>query len=154
MESSQHTQCIYRDKLGKLTNYKTLPVNPNNTIQSNLEGSKPPLTVLSSKIKRNTLIIQHLFDQAKHERGSLHITESHAYLHFLTANMGRSTSLLQHKPAQSPQTNKIMQSYELPVHTHTVIVQMDHNQIKYSQHRLSLFQQRFNFSSTILLRLL
>lgn len=28
---------------------------------------------------------------------------------------------------------------------------MDHNQIKYSQHRLSLYQQRFNFSSTILL---
>lgn len=76
MESSQHTQCIYRDKLGKLTNYKTLPVNPNNTIQSNLEGSKP-LTILSSQIKRNTQVKWHLFDQAKHLRGSLSISLNH-----------------------------------------------------------------------------
>lgn len=77
MESSQHTQCIYRDKLGKLTNYKTLPVNPNNTIQSNLEGSKPLIIVLSSQIKWNMPVKWHLFDQAMHERGSLSISLNH-----------------------------------------------------------------------------
>lgn len=82
-----------------------------------------------------------------------HITESHAYLHFLTANTGRSTSLLRHKPAQSPQTNKNMQSYELSCpHTHNDSTD-GRNRIKYSQHSLSLYQQPFNFSSTILLRL-
>lgn len=83
----------------------------------------------------------------------LHITESHAYLHFLTTNTGRSTSLLWHKAAQSPQTNKNMESHELSCpHTHNDSTD-GHNQIKYSQHRLSLYQQPFNFSSTILLRL-
>lgn len=84
-------------------------------------------------------------------RFPLHITESHAYLHFLTANRQKHiTGTSQHKAPKQTRTGSHMSS---PVHTHTMIVQMEGNQTEYSQHRLGLYQQPFNFSSIILLRL-
>jgi len=68
----------------KTYNYKTLQMNPNNTICSNLENSELLVTIPCSQLKRNTQKVkQHVFDQAKHEHDSLSIPVNHMLVYIL-----------------------------------------------------------------------
>lgn len=154
MESSQHKKCIYRDKLGKLTNYKTLPVNPNNTIQSNLEGSKPLITILSSQIKPNTHKLNGIFliRRCTKEVPSPYHWITCLFTFLNCKHRQKHITVMAQSSTKPPNKQGYAVIWAL-LSTHTMIVQMDGNQTEYSQHRLSLYQQPFNSSSTVLLRL-